>query len=164
MRLPFLPPSAGHSVPASAVPAGCSGCPWLGSGWPALWPVLSAPWCWVSAPFRPGVLGYGKRIPLVLLSQQCALLQGHSVYFKFKNPIRILSSLVIHRCFVSFQKQCFSPSKFVADPQKTFKVILICDFWTENEKSVFILWTNAFVKCYNRFCSFPSHARTGCFI
>nr|DAW98505.1 MAG TPA: hypothetical protein [Bacteriophage sp.] len=52
----------------------------------------------------------------------------------------------------------------MADPQKTFKVILICDFWTENEKSVFILWTNAFVKCYNRFCSFSSHARTGCFI
>ena len=121
MRLPFLLPSAGHSVPAPAVPAGCSGCPWLGSGWPALWPVLSAPWCWVSAPFRPGVLGYGKRIPLVLLSQQCALLQGHSVYFKFKNPIRILLFLIIHRCFVSFQKQCFFSIKICGRPAENLQ-------------------------------------------
>ena len=87
----------------------------------SLWPVLSAPWCWVSAPFRPGVLGYGKRIPLVLLSQQCALLQGHSVYFKFKNPIRILLSLVIHRCFVSFQKQCFFPIKICGRPAENLQ-------------------------------------------
>ena len=34
----------------------------------------------------------------------------------------------------------------MANLPETFKVILICDFWTENEKSVFILWTKAATK------------------